>query len=316
MRGGVGCLAVVVSTLLGAPAPAAGAEREAKALYDQAEADYRAGRYREAIERFDRAYQLVGDPVLLFNIAQAHRRRRDWTRAIDYYERFLERAADRPTPGVDLEEVNRRVAELRDLARAERPDPPPAVHAALPPPPVRPQVAFGIDGGVSRLRVDAGGGPRWQQPVLPVLRLGLRLRPRRWQGRLEAGASASFSPFEYWDQRQVIRRHARLTEVAAVAGARPPITGRLSGLVEVGLGLQLWSGLHAGNPLTGVLEGVVALPCTQLGLGLSFDLGQKVSLRLRSAFSWAPAMGTRFAAKTRDVRQTEIVLGAGYAFER
>ena len=47
-----------------------------------------------AIKLFEEAYQLVHDPVFLFNIAQSYRKLYDCMPSAQYYERYLAEATD------------------------------------------------------------------------------------------------------------------------------------------------------------------------------------------------------------------------------
>jgi tetratricopeptide (TPR) repeat protein len=67
---------------------------KATAMYEQGSAHYEAGRFSEAIPLFKDAYELVHDPVYLFNLAQSYRKVLDCVAATEYYERFLEEAKD------------------------------------------------------------------------------------------------------------------------------------------------------------------------------------------------------------------------------
>lgn len=63
---------------------------EARLLYQAGVAAYDAGRYEDALDRFQRAYELSGRDVLLYNIGTAAERARQDELALDAYERFLE----------------------------------------------------------------------------------------------------------------------------------------------------------------------------------------------------------------------------------
>ena len=76
------------------PKPDKATRAKAAAMYEQGSAHYEAGRYSEAIPLFRDAYELVHDPVYLFNLAQSYRKVLDCERASDYYERYLGEATD------------------------------------------------------------------------------------------------------------------------------------------------------------------------------------------------------------------------------
>jgi len=83
--------------------------RAAKNAFEQGRDAFDAGRYDEAIERFEHAYELSGRPELLFNVGLAADRLREDERALAAFERYLEQAVD-PEHG---EQVEQRVAALR-----------------------------------------------------------------------------------------------------------------------------------------------------------------------------------------------------------
>ncbi len=67
---------------------------KAAAMFEKGSAHYEAGRFNEAIPLFKDAYELVHDPVYLFNLAQAYRKVLDCVAASEYYNRYLDEAAD------------------------------------------------------------------------------------------------------------------------------------------------------------------------------------------------------------------------------
>jgi tetratricopeptide (TPR) repeat protein len=78
--------------------PASATEQEARAhrLYQEGRTEYDLGNYDRAIELFRESYQLVRAPLLLFNIAQAYRLKRDCRQALDGYRHFARLAPDFP----------------------------------------------------------------------------------------------------------------------------------------------------------------------------------------------------------------------------
>ena len=81
---------VIVAALAAAAHADPASQAKADKLFEQAQADYQAGKYAEAIPLFQRAYDLVHDPVYLFNIAQSSRKIADCEQATAYYKRYLE----------------------------------------------------------------------------------------------------------------------------------------------------------------------------------------------------------------------------------
>lgn len=70
------------------------AQTRANDLFARGQGRYEAGDYRQSIALFDEAYQLVRDPVYLFNIAQSYRKLFDCEPASKYFERYLAEATD------------------------------------------------------------------------------------------------------------------------------------------------------------------------------------------------------------------------------
>ena len=60
-----------------------------KARYEKAVALYTSGQYDRAITEFQAVYELKQAPILLFNIAQAQRKAKQYKNAVDTYTRFL-----------------------------------------------------------------------------------------------------------------------------------------------------------------------------------------------------------------------------------
>ena len=186
----LGALLLLPSIGLSAPSPSAADRAAAKALHDQALRDYDLRRFAESIEKFSRAYELVPDPVLLFNIAQAHSRNGDAERAIFFYRRFLATApAERADVRDLIDDIEARVKELekevaaRKTAAAPAPKAAPEIRvevAAAPSPRPPARFTFGVEGGISLLHVDRRGTDPWDQPTVPLLRLDPRFQPLRY----------------------------------------------------------------------------------------------------------------------------------------
>jgi tetratricopeptide (TPR) repeat protein len=101
-----------------APVPAAragGGERatqaKAGALFEKAQKHYQAGEYSAAIKLFTEAYELVHDPIYLFNLAQSYRKVLDCVKASEHYERYLAEAKD-----ADAKQRERVEQWLREIA--------------------------------------------------------------------------------------------------------------------------------------------------------------------------------------------------------
>lgn len=107
-----------------APRPAAGAEltEEAKAQarekFNDGNAAYAQGDFRQALTAFDAAYQLAPLPGFLFNVAQCHRQLGNYTRAASSYRRFLALSEKEPANAAMVKEL---IAEMDAKAKPSKP---------------------------------------------------------------------------------------------------------------------------------------------------------------------------------------------------
>jgi tetratricopeptide (TPR) repeat protein len=90
---------------------------------------YNLGQWPEAIAEFGNAYRLSGDPALLFNLAQAHRRAGHASEAISFYKAFLR---EQPT-SKNRELAEKQLKELSAQTVVQSPPPPPVVEPVNPP---------------------------------------------------------------------------------------------------------------------------------------------------------------------------------------
>jgi tetratricopeptide (TPR) repeat protein len=127
-----------LSLLVLAPAARAGEltpsqKLEMKQLYEKATRAYDVGKYNEAIEDYQKAYEIGGDPPMLYNIAQAYRLNDQPSEAVRFYRRYLQRA-----PGArNREDVERKIADLEKTIEDRRK----AAAAATPPPVTAPPIS-------------------------------------------------------------------------------------------------------------------------------------------------------------------------------
>jgi len=114
---------LALAVILAASAPALAdkvdpAKTHADSLFEKGQAHYQAGEYQAAIELFKSAYELVHDPVYLFNIAQSYRKIADCAEAYDYYARYLAEAND-PANRDKVQSWLRELQPCADKTRAE-----------------------------------------------------------------------------------------------------------------------------------------------------------------------------------------------------
>ncbi|MDX2023188.1 MAG: tetratricopeptide repeat protein [Deltaproteobacteria bacterium] len=92
--------------------PAAGSETDdlakARRRFEKGQRLYDLRRYMESIPEFEAAYELSGDPVLLYNLAQSYRMAEKYPDALHYYRAYLKKVPKSPRTDV----VKRRIAEL------------------------------------------------------------------------------------------------------------------------------------------------------------------------------------------------------------
>ena len=119
-------LAVVLGLALAGPARTQAADsrtEQARTHYQRAEQLFDLGRWDEAIAEYELAYQMRGDPIFLFDVAQCYRRKGDTKRAIDLYKNFLRKDPKSQKRG----EVEDRIEALeKELLEKEKLAAPPA----------------------------------------------------------------------------------------------------------------------------------------------------------------------------------------------
>ena len=121
---------------------------EVKQHYQRATRAYDLQKYLEAIDEYQKAYEISGDPPMLYNIAQAYRLADQPADAARYYRRFLQRMPN----ARNREDVERKIADQEKIAEQRKKSepvtppqqpppttkPPPIVEVKPPPPPTTP----------------------------------------------------------------------------------------------------------------------------------------------------------------------------------
>src|SRR6478736_7599423 len=103
-------------------------KQEIHVHYQQATRAYDLGKYQEAVEQYQKVYEIDGDPVMLYNIAQAYRLNDQPQEAIHFYRRYLQRAPE----ARNRDDVERKIAAQEKVIEDKRK----AAAAVQPPPPV------------------------------------------------------------------------------------------------------------------------------------------------------------------------------------
>jgi tetratricopeptide (TPR) repeat protein len=110
-------------------------DEEARVHYERGQAKYNIADFDAAIDEFKQSYELSKAPRLLFNIAQAYRLKKDWERALYFYNTYLRNDPNAP----NRDDVEARIDEMKEkLASESRAPPPPPIPAPTPPAPTPP----------------------------------------------------------------------------------------------------------------------------------------------------------------------------------
>jgi len=94
---------------------------EMKQHYDKATRAYDIQKYTEAVEEYQKAYEIGGDPAMLYNVAQSYRLNDQLPDAIRFYRRYLQRspnARNRDDVERKISELEKTVDERRKMAAA------------------------------------------------------------------------------------------------------------------------------------------------------------------------------------------------------
>ena len=151
-------LAAACVLVAGRSAAAAGGteagKKAARPHYEKGASEYNLGHFAESISEFEKAYEQDPAPILLFNIAQAHRQSGNNERAAFFYRRYLEQepnAANRPEVEKRIKDLESVIQQQNDVKRKpptevtdqdQRSAQPPAAAPAAAPPPATPPAAF------------------------------------------------------------------------------------------------------------------------------------------------------------------------------
>ena len=121
--------------IIAAPAARADYLHQAKQLFRRADAHYKAGRYRDALTLYQRAYQLKPLAGFLFNIGQCYRALGKCQEAVAAFERYLA-SGNNPRTRKDAKALiaDCRSASTEANAPAEQPEQPPDPAPADAPP--------------------------------------------------------------------------------------------------------------------------------------------------------------------------------------
>src|SRR5580692_166185 len=105
-------------------------KQDVRVHYERATRAYDLNKYQEAIDEYQKVYEIDGDPVMLYNIGQAYRLNDQPQESIHFYRRYLQRSPE----ARNREDVNRKIVNLEKLIEDRRK----AAAAVTPPPPAVP----------------------------------------------------------------------------------------------------------------------------------------------------------------------------------
>ena len=109
------CLTLILIAGAHAAHASEAGKKAAKPHYDKGASEYNLGHFAEAISEFEKAYEQDPAPILLFNIAQAHRQSGNNERAAFFYRRYLEQE-----PNADNRaDVEKRIKDLEAVIQQQ-----------------------------------------------------------------------------------------------------------------------------------------------------------------------------------------------------
>src|SRR3569623_1927204 len=91
-------------------------KQEMRQHYEKATRAYDIEKYGEAVDEYQKAYEIGGDPAMLYNIAQAYRLNKQAPDALHFYRRYLQRSPN----ARNREDVERKIADLEQSIEAKR----------------------------------------------------------------------------------------------------------------------------------------------------------------------------------------------------
>jgi tetratricopeptide (TPR) repeat protein len=83
-------------------------KQEMRQHYDRASRAYDIGKFSEAIDEYQKVYEIGGNSAMLYNIAQSYRLSNQIPEALRFYRRYLERAPE----AANRDDVERKIADL------------------------------------------------------------------------------------------------------------------------------------------------------------------------------------------------------------
>jgi len=325
-------------------------QEEAQAFFAKGETALNLGRYDEAAEWYTKAYEAWPAPEFLYNIAQANRLGGKCKDALHFYKRFKklkEKDADAPLSEKKLAKINEFIESLekcvkeQDEAAAKQPDgtddpdnPDDNTDADNKPDDKPDEVAVKDDDddededededlddgtvlGAKMVSAHAGFGlalvavgpedvpvqgsffvsAGYPLPVGPVI--------------VDAGVGIGFTPLPYRTTTGMSET-ASLTQFLANAGATYPVNDKIGVRGEVGLGLQTFGNIVAGNPFT---EGGRPTDGTLAMFNFRFAIAAEYAITPNIAASVTPfsvSLSPKKDGMQSGVTSIDFLVGVGY----
>jgi tetratricopeptide (TPR) repeat protein len=107
---------LLCGSLAHAAPPSSSSRAEAKQHYETGLLKFDVAKYDEAVEEFQKAYELIGDAAILYNIAQSYRLGQKYDKALVFYKNYLRRRPD----AQNRAEVERRIAEMTEVLEKQK----------------------------------------------------------------------------------------------------------------------------------------------------------------------------------------------------
>ena len=124
-RGAFGLVLALLVPMLTTALPARAAQamqlspqqkQDVRLHYDRATRAYDLNKYQEAIDEYQKVYEIDGDPVMLYNIGQAYRLNDQPQESIHFYRRYLQRSPE----AKNREAVEQKIAALEKIVAEQR----------------------------------------------------------------------------------------------------------------------------------------------------------------------------------------------------
>jgi tetratricopeptide (TPR) repeat protein len=319
----------------GATGHAQSGSKAARPFYDKGVTEYTLGHFPEAIAQFEKAYEIDPAPILLFNIAQAHRHSGNTDCAVFFYRRYLEQA---PRAATNRSDVEKRIKDLEQMSQRQ-PDrergatsgggqipggpaapsasvaifSPPADHRGVSAHPI----SVGTDVGVS---FPSFAGRDVGRAALVAIRLFGTYAFSVGRGAVDVGAAVTFAPMHY-EKSGASSGGAWSTfsgALARIGGSYPiALDGALHVIADAEAGVIWWGGLAQNNPFTNQGEGAsgpVPMPTVRVGAGLRYEIGDQLFAYILPAYTFSKTTSDGLTLAITSVTRIDLPVGLGWKF--